>query len=108
MRDLPLTDGEEIIQRGSACICVGLHYSSWRPVNLILTNKRLLFCQPSFRIISEVMLDKVTDIAVVQTRFILGLKRKSLHIQMDEKHRYVAVNNPYGWKDAIIKAKHAS
>ncbi|MCP8307715.1 MAG: hypothetical protein H3Z53_01440 [archaeon] len=62
MKNPPLIEGEKIVKRVTACISIGLHPNSWKPINLILTNKRLLFCQPSIRVIVEISLDKVRDI----------------------------------------------
>ncbi|MCP8322391.1 MAG: hypothetical protein H3Z52_15855 [archaeon] len=106
MNDPPLIEGEKIIKRGPACISIGLYSNSWKPVNLILTNKRLLFCQPSFRVIFEGMLHKLKNMEIVKRRIILGLKRKTIHIIMEKGHQYVAVNNPEKWRDDIMLAKY--
>ncbi len=106
MNDPPLIEGEKIIKRGSACISIGLYSNSWKPVNLVLTNKRLLFCQPSIRVIFECVLDKVKNMEIVKRRIILGLKRKTIHIVMEKRHQYVAVNNPERWRDDIMLTKN--
>lgn len=85
-------------------ICVGF-YTSWRPVSLVLTERRLLFCQPPHRAIFQVSLGDVNDVAIVKGRFILGLRRKLLRILLKFGGRYVAVNNPEVWMEAIMEAK---
>lgn len=106
MKDPSLIEGEKIIKRGSACISIGLYSTSWKPVNLILTNKRLIFCQPSFKVIIEVALDKIKDIGIVERRFILGAKRKTICTIMENGYQYVAVNDPERWRDDIMLAKN--
>ena len=106
MNDPPLIEGEKIIKRGSACISIGLYSNSWKPVNLVLTNKRLLFCQPSVRVIVGVELDRVKDMLIVKRRIIFGLKRKTICIVMKNRYQYVAVNNPERWKDDIMLTKN--
>ncbi|MCP8309437.1 MAG: hypothetical protein H3Z54_12230 [archaeon] len=101
-----LTEEERIIKRAPACISIGLYSNSWRPVNLILTSKRLLFCQPSFKVIVEVALDRVKDIWIVKRKFILGLKRKMICIVMEKGYQYFAVNNPERWRDDIMLARN--
>lgn len=105
MRDPPLAPGEKIVRRGSASLRVGLYGSSWKPVNLALTNRRILICQPSFRAIWQTQLDKVNEVTIVKTRFILGLKRNSLYIETNGTKQCVAVNNPEEWKTEIMRAK---
>ena len=102
----PLIKGERIIKRGSACVFVGLCSNSWKPINLILTNRRLLFCQPLPRVIFGVALEKIKDIWIVKRRIIFGLRRKTICIVMEKGHRYIAINNPETWRDDIILAKN--
>ena len=106
IRTPPLIEGEKIIKRATACIFVGLRSNSWKPINLILTNRRLLFCQPLPRVIFGVALDKIKDMLIVKRRIIFGLKRKTICIVIGNRHRYVAIDNPEIWRDDIILAKN--
>jgi len=99
-----LKDGEEIIRRSSACVSMGL-YNSWKPISLVLTDRRLLFCQPPSRAIFGASLHGVAGVVLVRRRFILGLRRKQLCISFRTGRRYVAVNKPEEWLDAIMEAK---
>jgi len=108
-REPPLTEGERTILRGQACL--SLTCTTWRPGFSYLTNKRLIFSQPSGRVTFEVTLERVMDVKLVKGRFILGLKRRLLQIlyrsSMGGKvfQAFLAVNNPERWRRAIEEAK---
>jgi HSP20 family molecular chaperone IbpA len=109
MREPPLTEGERIILKGQSCFSVTC--ATWKPGLLYLTNKRLVFCQPSGRMVFQTVLEKIMGATLVKGRFILGLKRELLHILyegvMTEKmfQAFFAINRPEQWKEAIMEAK---
>jgi len=108
-REPPLTEGERTILRGQSCLSITC--TTWRPGFSYLTNKRLIFSQPSGRVIFEVTLERVTDVKLIKGRFILGLKRRLLQTLYRSPMRgkmvqaFLAVNNPERWKRAIEETK---
>jgi len=109
MKEPHLTEGEKTILRGQACLSVTC--TTWKPCFSYLTNKRLIFSQPSGRVIFEVTLERVMDVKLIKGRFILGLKRRLLQALYRSPLRgkvfqaFLAVNNPERWKRAIEEAK---
>lgn len=101
---LPLAQDEEIMMYYTASYDAGTSLSSsWRPGNLYLTNKRLLFVQIA-RIIYQILLNEIRDITIVKRSWILGKKVKQLCISYETGHgrkiSYIAVRNPEQWKKA--------
>lgn len=90
---------EKIVRTDSAILSVSIH-GAWRPVRLILTERHLI-CQQASRIAWSVPLDAVFRIKIVETRVLLGLKRKVLLIEVGKAKGLVCVNNPEEWKDLI-------
>jgi len=109
MREPSLIDGERIISHGQSCFSVTC--TAWKPGFLFLTNKRLIFSQPSGRVVFEITLERVTEAGLVKGRFILGLKRKLLHILYRSTTRekvlqaFLAVNKPEQWEKAVMEEK---
>jgi len=109
MREPHLMEGERIILRGQSCLSITC--TTWRPGFSCLTNKRLIFSQPSGRVIFEVTLGRLIDVELIKGRFILGLKRRLLQALFRSPMRgkvfqaFLAVNNPERWKRAIEEAK---
>jgi len=108
-REPPLTEGERTILRGQSCL--SLTCTTWRPGFSYLTNKRLIFSQPSGRVIFEATLERVMDVKLIKGRFILGLKRRLLQTLCRSPvggrvfQVFLAVNNLERWKRAIEEAK---
>jgi len=108
-REPPLKEGERTILRGQSCLSTTC--TTWRPGFSYLTNKRLIYSQPSGRVIFEIPLERVMDVKLMKGRFILGLKRKILQTLYRSPMRgkvfqaFLAVNNPERWKRAIEEAR---
>ena len=109
MRRPPLTEGERIILQGQSCF--SMTCTTWKPGLLYLTNKRLIFSQPGGRVVFQTVLEKIMEVTLVKGRFILGLKRKLLHIlfkgaTMEKMFQaFFAINKPEQWEKAIMEAK---
>ena len=109
MRRPPLTEGERIILQGQSCFSITC--MTWKPGLLYLTNKRLIFSQPGGRIVFQTLLEKIREVMLVKGRFILGPKRKLLHVLYEgaikEKmfQAFFAINKPEQCEKAIMEAK---
>ena len=104
-----LIEEERIILQGQSCFSTTC--KTWKPGHLYLTNKRLIFSQPGGRIVFQISLEKIREVTLVKERFILGLKRKFLHILYKGAttkkmfRALFAINKPEQWEKAIMETK---
>ena len=106
---LPLLQGEEVLKYYTASYDTGTSLAStWRPGNLYLTNKRLLFVQIR-KILFDVLLSQIKTINIVKREWILGKKVKQLNIVREgRKVPYIAVKDPENWKREIEERTQVS
>jgi hypothetical protein len=71
VRKPPFLDEERIILEGQSCF--SMTCATWKPGFLYLTNKRLIFSQPSGRVVFQIILKKIVEVRIVKGKFILGL-----------------------------------
>ena len=90
---------EKIIRTDSGVLCVSI-YGAWRPIKLVLTERRLV-CQQGSNIVWSVPLYEALRVNVVEARVVLGLKRKALLIEVGKAKGLVYVKNPEEWRNLI-------
>lgn len=95
---------ERIVKSGSAAICVNTYGGVWRPVNLILTDERLI-CQQGYKVIFSIPLCAVLGVEVVKTKVMLGLKRKGLLVDAGKAKRLICMNSPEQWRNLILQSR---
>lgn len=101
VEEYPFVKGEKILLKSQSTLQINL---AWQTGHLFLTDRRLIFTQVKKKVF-ECSLDKISEISVVQRKWLLGTRVRQLCIGVNfggaGKHVYAALAKPEEWINAI-------
>lgn len=104
-RNLPtpeLEPGEKIVKKCTGTLDIGQKaFSTFRPCNIYLTDRRLLLAQVR-KVIKDFRYSTIMDLAIIERKWLAGKRVPQLQITLKGgKMHFVVMNEPWVWLEKM-------